>query len=424
MKMAFHFTAFSFCLLLLLVGCSPQPPIGDSSRSGGSIRFTENLIMEGYAYPFGISAVDIDLDGDLDLTSADADDHNKLYWFENDGTGDFKRHLIQEDDPKRLERHRSGDIDGDGDPDVAIVKNLYGDLLWFENSGTPRDGKLWTRHVITSGGLPGAYDVDLVDLDGDGDLDAAASSWRFGNQFAWFENDGKPDEDHWKKHFIEVDVGETRTIRSADFDGDGDPDLLGTSRTANQIIFYENPGVFPDGRWIKHVIDATQAPIHGEPADVDGDGDLDVVMALGCLGAMHSGSQVKPTREKNRPQFTESYNHHVVWYENDGKQRNGWSQHIIADDLNMAFEAVAGDLDGDGDLDVAATGFSNPGQVLWYENSGDPRGRWTRHLLKDNWLGANQVLLADLDGDGDLDLAANAERGSLEFRWWRNEGLQ
>lgn len=42
--------------------------------------------------------------------------------------------------------------------------------------------------------------------------------------------------------------------------------------------------------------------------------------------------------------------------------------------------------------------------------------------MKDNWTNANQVILADLDGDSDLDIAACAERGSLELRWWRNEG--
>ncbi len=411
--------------LLLLVGCT-QSDVETVSPEGEEpttqIRFTEHLIMEGYTYPVGIAAADLDGDGDLDLTSADAETHNKLYWFENDGSGSFKRHLIQEKDPERLERHRIGDIDGDGDPDVAIVKNKFGDLLWFENSGTPGDGKLWPRHIIAQGNLPGAYDVELVDLDGDGDLDAAGSGWRLGNQFAWFENDGTPAEGEWTKRAIEIDVGETRTIRAADFDGDGDPDLLGTSRTANQVIWYQNPGNPASKEWVKHVIEATQAPIHGEPADIDGDGDLDVVMALGAWGSMHQGDQVKPERQKNRPEFTQSYNHHIVWYENDGAPENGWTRHVISDDLNEAFEAVAGDLDGDGDMDVVATGFSRPGQVLWYENSGEPSGPWTEHMVKDNWKNANQVILADLDGDKDLDIAACAERGSLECRWWRNEG--
>ena len=46
------------------------------------------------------------------------------------------------------------------------------------------------------------------------------------------------------------------------------------------------------------------------------------------------------------------------------------------------------------------------------------------HVLKDNWHRANQVIVADLDGNGRLDLAAVAERGTLEFRWWRNEGTR
>ena len=44
-------------------------------------------------------------------------------------------------------------------------------------------------------------------------------------------------------------------------------------------------------------------------------------------------------------------------------------------------------------------------------------------ILKDNWARANMVIVADLDGDGRLDVAACAERGSNELRWWRNEGL-
>ena len=159
------------------------------------------------------------------------------------------------------------------------------------------------------------------------------------------------------------------------------------------------------GKWVKHAIEATHAPIHGEPADMDGDGDLDVVMALGAWGSMHLGDQVKPDRD-NRPVFTHSYNHHIVWYENDGVHENGWTRHLISDDLNEAFEAVAGDLDGDGDTDVVASGFSRPGRVLWYENSGDPSGPWTAHMVKDNWTNANQVLLADLDGDSDLDISS------------------
>jgi hypothetical protein len=384
------------------------------AKQSNAIQFSEHLVADKYAYAYGIAAADLDRDGDLDLTSADYQPHNMLYLFENDRRGNFKRHVIQQDDPERLERHMVGDVDGDGDLDVVIVKNLRGHLLWFENSGKPTDGKLWRRHVITTD-LPGAYDVALADFDKDGDLDVAASSWVLGNQFAWFENDGTPAEGHWKKQMIEKDVAETRTMRAADFDGDGDMDLLGTGRKVHHVIWYENDRDAGSVAWKKHFIDdKSLCPAHGNPADMDGDGDLDVVMALGFYyrpGSANLDASLR--REDNQ----------VVWYENDGKPAAGlWRKHVIGPKFDDAFEAVAGDLDGDGDVDVAATSWRNPGRVVWFENHGDPKGHWTRHMLKNNWRSANQIIIADFNGDGRPDIAACAEHGSYELRWWRNEG--
>ena len=293
-----------------------------------SIRFSEHLIAEKYAYAYGIAAADFDKDGDLDLSSADYQPHNMLYLFQNSGKGAFKKHVIQKNDPERLERHMVGDVDRDGDLDIVIVKNLRGDLLWFENGGKPTAG-LWKRHVITLD-LPGAYDVALADFDRDGDLDVAASSWNLGNQFAWFENDGTPRDGEWRKHMIESGIAETRTMRAADFDGDGDVDLLGTARAADQVNWYENHSQKNGVIWKKHHIDSrSNCPAHGGPADMDGDGDLDVVMALGFF--YRPGSDQKTasqTREENQ----------IVWYENNGKPADGeWKKHVIQPKFDDAF---------------------------------------------------------------------------------------
>ena len=392
-------------------GGTPEVP----SRASGPVRFSEQLIMDNYAYPYGIWAADLDGDGDLDLTSADYRPHNKLYWFENDGSGNFERHFIQKDDPERLERHMVGDVNNDTRPDVVIVKNLYGHLLWFQNPGSEGIRDLWKRHVVTTR-LAGAYNVDLSDLDADGDLDVAASSWRMGNQFAWFENPGILDlgpptqlryEEgrEWAKHVIDDGVAETRCIRVADVDGDGDADLMGTGASAGLVLWYENSGDPKARGWIRHVIDTAFRPMHGNPVDMDRDGDPDLVLALGS--------------ERNTDS---AEGHQVVWYENDGTPADGpWSRHLIFGPLPNAFEAVAGDLDGDGDVDVAATGAGDPGQVVWLENSGDPRTVWAQHVLKTSWPDAIMCILADLDGNGLLDIAA-VSLGANEFRWWRNEG--
>ncbi len=414
------------CLLLLsgvLAACQPDDvskggvPVDTSSPDPGPVRFTEHLIMEGYAYPYGIWAADLDKDGDLDLTSADYTPANDLYWFENDGSGTFSRRFIQKDDPERLERHMVGDVNLDTHPDVVIVKNLYGHLLWFQNPGNPESRELWKRHVITTN-LAGAYSVAISDLDSDGDPDVAASSWRMGNQFAWFENPGTEcvgpptqlcyeEGREWPKHLIDANVAETRCIRVADVDGDGDEDLMGTAAGDGLVLWYENSGDPLSRPWKRHLIDSS-APraMHGNPVDMDRDGDPDLVLALG-MGANGGGEDHSG----------------VVWYENDGTPGDGpWPRHTILESLPSAFEAVAGDLDGDGDPDVAVTAWGSAGQVLWLENPGDPRSPWSAHSLKTSWPRANMVILADLDGDGDLDVAAVAEIGSNEFRWWRNDG--
>ena len=84
---------------------------------------------------------------------------------------------------------------------------------------------------------------------------------------------------------------------------------------------------------------------------------------------------------------------------------------------------MAGDIDGDGQVEVVVTaGTDEEGRVVLFKHEGDPRGPWSQQVLKEGWPNARQVLLADLDGDGRLDVVACAERGSNEIRWWRNEG--
>jgi hypothetical protein len=90
--------------------------------------------------------------------------------------------------------------------------------------------------------------------------------------------------------------------------------------------------------------------------------------------------------------------------------------------LVHGFEAVSGDLDGDGDQDVVATAWSPAGRIAWFENTGDPRAGWKEHPIKQNWSNAVTVTLVDLDQDGRLDIVACAERGANELRWWRNGG--
>jgi hypothetical protein len=415
-----RFASLRFAGLPLLAACAvagsiPDRASSEQKASEPPVRFEEKLVRDGYGYAYGLAAADLDGDGDLDIVSSDTTDdktpekvNGALLWFENDGKGAFIPHVIDQKEAGWFERLAVGDIDGDGRPDVVVVLNRAGSIAWFQNPGKPAT-QPWKRHAVVTGGLPGAYDVALGDFDGDGRPDVAASSWALGNRFVWYRNPGKDGfGKDWAAQVIEDKLNETRTVAVADFNGDGRLDLLGTASGSPLVAWYENSGKQGEPpAWKKHVIDdKSPAPIHGHPADMDGDGDLDVVMAHG----MRDG--VAP-REK----------HQVVWYENIGKGGKGteWKRHV-AGSLPGAFEAVAADVDGDGRLDIIATAWGAPGRVVWFHNPGAGAGAWPVHVLKDKWQNANQVIAADLNRDGRLDIIATAERGANECRWWRNLG--
>jgi|SRR5581483_2548372 len=386
--------------------------LGVSAAAFTGIQFSNRLISADYTYGYGIGLADLDNDGDLDIVSSDCTTigsrkHNDIYWYENDGKGNFARRFVARDDwYGRYERFRLADMNGDGHLDVVIVDNFFGNVTWFENSGNPRDGKLWKRHAITLGGLLGAYDVDVADFNADGRPDVVASSWRMGNQFVWYENPGAGAQNEWTAHVIDSNQAETRTVAAADFNRDGRPDVLGTVTGAGIILWYENPADPARQPWKRHVIDLIAHPVHGHPVDLDRDGDIDVVMAYGGFGA-GSGGQ-----------------HEIVWYENAGKPGDGtrWVKHVIAENFEQAFEAIAADLNGDGSPEVIASAWGNQGRVAWFEHGGNPGGPWAMHPLISNWANAVQIVAGDLDRDGKTDIVGVAEKGSLELRWWRNEG--
>ncbi|MSP13564.1 MAG: VCBS repeat-containing protein [Chloroflexi bacterium] len=366
------------------------------------IKFTEHLIRGGFSYAYGISAVDIAGNGHQDIVLADK--NVGLYWFENDGKGNFTYHIIHEKTNEWLERHAIADINGDGRPEIVIIDNINGSVLYFAFKGDPRERSSWSYHYICDRQLPGAYDVAIADFDGDGDLDVAASSWRKGNQMAWFENRNGV----WIKHLIEEYINETRTIAAVDMDGDGLIDLVGTAADSNQVMWYKNPGDPVNQPWKKYIIDRVARPMHGHPVDMDGDGDVDIIMALGLTG-LYGQIDLRC--------------HQVVWYENEGHpEQVPWKKHVICENFAHGFEAVAADLDGDGQMEVVATGWGDDGRIALFKHQGDPRGPWSMQMLRDHWRRADTVFFADIDEDGRLDIVAAAEEGSNELRWWHNDG--
>ena len=364
------------------------------------VKFEERLIGDGYNYTIGVSAVDLTGTGSFDLVSTDTD--VGLYWYENDGNGNFTKHVVHERSNEWLERHAIADINGDGKPEIVTIDNINGSILWFEYDGDPRDVASWSQHYICHEGLPGAYDVAVADYDGDGELEVVASSWIKGNKFAYFDRqDGE-----WVMSIIDENVNDTRMVSAVDVNGNGRPDLVGTATLDDMFVWYENPGDPSNRPWKRHIIDTAPRPHHGHPVDMDGDGGVDLVMAI--------------RGDTSEKLALETPGSQIAWYEQTAG--GGWTKHVIAEEFHQASEAVAADIDGDGQMEVVATAWGLEGRVAIFKHRGDPRGPWDMQILKSPWSKVAQPIIVDLDGDGRLDIVVCAERGSNELRWWRNLG--
>jgi hypothetical protein len=351
----------------------------------------QNVIYDDTDGAWGVSAADIDGDGDMDLLSISLDD--VVRWYENNGGEIFAPHVVT----TSVAWARSvlaTDVDGDGDLDVLIASYTDDTIAWFENDGTPA-GDNWTARVIgtTANGASGVY---AADLDGDGDLDVLSASIA-DSAVSWYENDGTPGDGGWTGRDITTAANGAFCVHAADIDGDGDTDVVSSSLVDDDITWYENDGTPARGTWTARDIDTLDFPTSVQAADVDGDGDTDIVSLS-------------------------KYDDLIVWLENDGSPTNGgWTPKTISTTAAGAFTVYAADMDGDGDLDVLCAS-QDDNTIAWYTNDGSPANdaSWMFNTISTAAVGATGVYAADVDGDGDLD-AISASLTDYKVAWYENQ---
>ena len=292
----------------------------------------------------------------------------------------------------------------------------------------------------------------MVDLDSDGDLDVVAggraSRLAFGSKegieanrelswagIRWFENPGGAPErvrdlSLWRGHAMDPRSRSGHGFEFGDLDGDGDLDVANASsdfdtpEDEENVVWYENPGAGaePDQPWIAHELihtDEWYAKEQVAIGDLDGDGRNDVLA--------HA-----PER--------------IYWFRNLGPASPGAAPAFETIEIPKpaatrwrARPLELADLNGDGRLDVIGALIHDEGvlpsdkaAVFWMERQGQG---WATHVIKwaDGFYGLNvmngekwdQIVPADVDGDGDLDLVANVEEYNrlssvLAVVWFEN----
>jgi hypothetical protein len=308
--------------------------------------FTEQTLASVKA-PAHAEAVDLDRDGDMDLLVASLGflhPNNArigaVLVLENDGRQRFTvRTLV--DGVARVADARAADFDGDGDLDVSVAGFGYddGETSWLENTGAWR----FTMHVLQR--LSGGINAVPADVDGDGRQDIltlVSQEWE--EIWAFVNAGGGRFTPRLVWGSTNPDFGSS-WISVVDLDGDKDPDILyangdafeyapPNSRPWQGVQWLENTGQF---RFELHRIIGQQGATSPRAADLDGDGDLDVVI-------------VTANADWNDPAAAS-----LAWLENDGKQ--GFTRHDVASSPTHLNTVDAGDLDGDGRPEAVTGGM-------------------------------------------------------------------
>jgi len=133
-----------------------------------------------------------------------------------------------------------GDVNGDGNADVAIAPNTYSsDIHFYRNRGT----STWTRYDVVSYSIYYPRAVSIVDLDGDDKLDIffSSGSYYYNNRVGWCKNGGNPHRNSWPSYTLMS--GHDRSSGKAfrgDVDSDGYEDTGLFFQSNKQVISWKN----------------------------------------------------------------------------------------------------------------------------------------------------------------------------------------
>jgi len=327
--------------------------------------YTEKIIAGDIIAPAHVQTVDFDFDGDKDLMIGvlgmlfpNNDKIGSVVILENNGLYEFTKHVITEK-IARVSDVRAGDLDGDGDMDLAVAQFGYddGETRWIENLGNWK----FENHILQN--LSGPINVEILDIDKDKDLDIIALVSQEWEEIYCYVNDGKG---NFQSRLLfgssNQDFGSSM-LSVCDYDKDGDEDILYTNGDAFDYIppqgrpwhgvnVLENKGdLIFEFRRLCYFTGAT----YMKPADIDNDGDIDFFA-------------VATWNLWDRPESQS-----MIWLENiDNVQ---FTRHEITNNPTHLLCCEPGDFNNDGLTDVITCGmhtfppYDRMGRItLWINN--------------------------------------------------------
>ncbi|MCV9385182.1 tandem-95 repeat protein [Reichenbachiella ulvae] len=301
-----------------------------------------------------------------------------------------------------------GDLDADGDLDIVASTESEAIVVYMLNDGF---GNFGDPVEITN--VADGYDIKLADLNGDGHLDIVTCS-RLNRGLISFMNDGNLT---FTSNVISSEIGNYREIEILDYNNDGLLDIM-QSKTDNQVYLHIQ---LSTGSFQKTTM-ATWGGLAGLAAkDLNNDGKTDIIYASysggdGIFIRPYGGSESKILSKYVRKVSALDFNQdgwfdilyttidgEIGWLENEGSLT--FVDHAFATGFQSTFDLAPGDVDGDGDIDIAYSADKDA-KVAVMLNDGTGQLSSTDLYTTTQAHIPYRLEMSDVDGDEDLDIVA------------------
>lgn len=302
--------------------------------------------------------------------------------------------LDHKGDINRLKDINIVDIDNDGDLDIVSISSPDNKLAWFENlDGQGSFGNIqFIDNNLVEQGLSYSIDFEKVytsDIDGDGLIDIISNASET-NEISWYKNLNGVAQ-FGNKLVISNNTEGNGFGVPFDIDNDNDIDII--SKSSSNLVWYEN--IDGNGNFSNAISIPNTEPGRVHLADIDNDNDLDII------SSNDSGSSVH-------------------WYENlDGLGTFG-TQQLISIYGEGGYIVRSSDIDNDGDIDIV-TSNSSEQRIYWYENI-DGGGNFSPlNVVSSTISNCYSINIIDIDSDGDNDILSSTTSG---IAWFENSDGQ
>ncbi len=354
-------------------------------------------LQVGYA----VRVLDLSGDGKLDIAIVDS---KRFIWLENPT---WKVHVMHADSSAKFDNvcFAPHDIDNDGDIDFAVGRDWQfnnsdtgGEIGWLQCGDDPRAS--WAYELLTT--EPTTHRMNWADWDADGDQELIVAPLKGrGSRAPGFDNTAirllllsppKSSGAEWKSQVIDDSLHVSHNIDVVDLDNDDRHDLLAAS--------------FEGVTWMRPAGDSIEKRRLGS-------GQSGTAPAIGAsevrLGHLNAGEKYIATIEP-------WHGDHVVVYTEPSsdvsvEHESLWTRHVLDEQLKWGHAVACANLDADpeqelviGVRDDASTGHRSGVRI--YDPVDAKNGKWNRSLIEPGQVAVEDLVVGDLDGDGDEDIVA------------------